>query len=115
MSFSIAYLLQRFVYQVYRSLHDWYIGSLISIWHATISVFERMDQVLAFAVNVRHLFEPLYQDETILGRILGLIFRFSRALIGAVVYATLFAFALIIYLLWALVPIYIVMWGLGRI
>ena len=111
MSISLIYLVQKFFYRILKFVYNWYIGSFWVIGHFAISVFEGIDQHFAFKITIKHLFEPLYQDRTILGYILGFIFRTIRVLLGAVVYAFLFLIVAGVYVVWAVIPIYIVLRG----
>lgn len=56
-------------------------------------------------MTLKHLFEPLYKDYTIMGRILGPIFRLGRVLVGLVIYIVAGAIFLIFYLFWLLLPL----------
>ncbi|WP_297988485.1 hypothetical protein [uncultured Anoxybacillus sp.] len=53
---------------------------------------------------MRHWLQPLYQDRTIVGYVLGLFFRSGRILIGGVFYLLVFLIGIAFYLVWALVP-----------
>lgn len=75
------------------------------IAHYFISTLEEMDRSLAVKVTLKHFFEPLYKDYTIIGRILGVFFRSGRVLIGGVIYILFSVVALAIYLAWLLIPI----------
>ncbi len=66
---------------------------------------ENLDRTLAFRMTIRHLFEPLYKDYTVMGRILGPIFRFGRAFVGFVVYVFVGAVSLVVYLFWLILPV----------
>jgi len=66
------------------------------------------DRSLAVAITLRHFFEPLYKDYSIIGRILGIVFRSARVVIGGVCYFFLmlvFAFA---YVIWLAIPAIII-------
>ena len=66
------------------------------------------DQSFAVAITLRHFFEPLYKDYSVIGRILGIIFRTVRVAIGAVFYLILaFVFA-VAYLIWLAIPAIII-------
>jgi len=107
MSFSIIYLIQRFFYRIYKFFYDWYVGGFLTIGSATLVVFESLDQSFAFEITIRNLFRPLYQDRTVLGYILGFIFRVFRVLIGGVIYAILLLIAIGVYVVWVAIPIYV--------
>ena len=44
------------------------------------------DQSFAVAITLRHFFEPLYKDYSVIGRIFGIVFRTFRVVIGGVLY-----------------------------
>lgn len=111
MNFALAYLLGRFFWRIWNFLHNWYIHGSRKIAHYFISTLEDMDRGLAVKVTLKHFFEPLYKDYTIIGRILGVFFRSVRVLFGGVIYIVFSAMALVIYLAWLLAPI-VVMAGI---
>ena len=111
MSISVIYLVQKFFYRIFKFVYNWYVGGFWAVGHGAITIFEGIDQYFAFKITLKHLFQPLYQDRTILGYILGFIFRTFRVLMGMVVYAALFLIVAGIYILWAGIPIYIVLTG----
>lgn len=104
MDFALVYIVHRFFYRIGDFFHHWYFRASRTIAHAIISFFERLDETFAIRITLQHFFEPLYKDYSVLGRLLGVIFRTGRVLIGGTIYlflALLFAF---FYLLWLLVP-----------
>lgn len=62
------------------------------------------DRSFAIAITVRHFFEPLYKDYSIVGRMLGVIFRSARIVIGGAVYLLLTIGFAVVYLLWLAIP-----------
>ena len=108
------YLLTRALHRVTLFLSDWYVGGFRLVSSNTINVLEHLDRTWALAITVRNIFQPLYQDHTFTGRILGFIFRSVRIIIGLFLYALVITVAVIIYLLIISVPIYIVYWGFGK-
>ena len=104
MDFALIYLLRRAVYRFSDFFHHWYIHGTRNSFHYFISMLEKVDQAVAIKVTIRYFFHPLYKDYTILGRILGVIFRSGRILIGLLVYALLIVVFLLIYLAWILIP-----------
>lgn len=69
---------------------------------------EEMDYYIAWRETIRHFFEPLYKDYSIIGRFLGVIFRTGRLLVGTVIYVIVFFFVAAAYLIWLLIPPYCV-------
>ncbi len=108
MDFAPVYLLQRAWYRFADFFHHWYVDGSRAIGHRFLTALERADRSLAIRVTVTHFFEPLYKDYTVVGRILGVIFRTIRIMIGAAVYAVIVALFLLFYLAWLAVPALII-------
>ncbi len=106
-SFALTYLVGRFFWRIWNFLHNWYVHGSRKIAHYFILALEEMDRGLAVKVTLQHFFEPLYKDYTIIGRILGVFFRSGRVLIGGVIYIIFATVAIVIYLVWLLIPILI--------
>ncbi len=69
-----------------------------------MSVLEKADKSLAIRLTLKYFFQPLYKDYTIIGRILGVVFRSGRILIGGVCYLFLGLIFVVVYLIWVLIP-----------
>ncbi len=104
MNFSPAYILGRFLWRIKDFFHHWYADATRYLFNRFISYLENLDRTFAFRMTIKHFFEPLYKDYTIMGRILGPIFRLGRSLVGLVVYIFVGALFLVFYLLWLLLP-----------
>ena len=65
---------------------------------------EAADQTFAIRITLRHFFEPLYKDYSIIGRILGVIFRTGRVIVGGVVYLLITIMFAVVYLVWLAIP-----------
>lgn len=111
MDFAPAYLVQRFFYRFTDFFHHWYIDGSRVIGHRFVSALEEADRSLAIRVTVRYFFQPLYRDYTVIGRILGIIFRAARIAIGLVVYVVIGALFLLFYLAWLLAPAAIIFYA----
>ena len=104
MDFSVVYLARRFIYRFLDFFHHWYIdGSRVIGRHFMVAI-TAADQSFAVAITLRHFFEPLYKDYTIIGRILGVIFRTGRVLMGGLVYFVASILFAIFYLAWLAIP-----------
>lgn len=71
-----------------------------------MGVLTGLDGTFAVILTVRHLFEPLYQDRTFIGYILGFIFRVLRVALGLLIYLIVVTVALVLYISWSLVPVF---------
>ncbi len=113
MNFAFSYLLYRFFYRLFDFFHHWYIDGSWRFAHAFISFLERLDEIFAVKITLKYFFHPLYKDYTIVGRILGIIFRSLRILIGAAVYVLAGLVFLVIYFGWLAVPP-VILWYAAR-
>ena len=104
MQFSLIYILHRFLYRLADFFHHWYVHGSRNLFHFFISRLEGLDRTFALRVTLRHLFEPLYKDYTIVGRILGAIFRSGRILIAFVFYLIIAAIFAVVYFVWLIIP-----------
>jgi hypothetical protein len=112
MNFAAVYLIQRFFYRIWMFFYDWYIASFLFIGRHCIDLLERLDRYWALRITFKNLFQPLYQDHTAVGRILGFVFRILRIICALGIYLFIILLAIVIYAAWAGLPIYIVSRGL---
>lgn len=108
MSSPFVYLVNRFFYRLKEFLRHWYGSSFYIISHKTINLLERLDRFFALRISVRYWLRPLYQDYTMIGYIMGFLFRSVRILAGSIFYFLIIAAAAAVYLVWAAIPVYII-------
>lgn len=104
MNFSAVYLVERLLYRIVEFLRHWYVRSARIYSNFILTKFERLDRRLALVVTLKNLFQPLYKDYTIIGYIIGFIFRSIRLIVASVVYLVFFSIAAVIYLIWLVIP-----------
>ncbi len=105
MSFAPIYIIQRGLLRIYEFFRHWYADGSRFLGHAFITFLERLDRVFAVRITLRYFFEPLYKDYTVVGRILGVIFRSIRVLLGASVYVVVSLLYAVAYVLWLALPL----------
>ena len=105
---TIAYLVNRLFYRITDFLRRWYIKSFFVYAHIMVSALGRLDETFALKITARHLFEPLYQDKSIIGYVLGFVFRSIRILVAFFIYAILVVFFTLVYVAWLAVPIFLI-------
>ena len=111
MNFSLTYLGWMLLKRIRDFFIDWYLNSFIFTAHAVINFLKRLDSVFAWRITLRNFFEPLFQDHSVVGHVLALIFRSFRLLIASLVYAAIILLALTLYLIWILIPVFIIYSG----
>src|SRR5687768_12088332 len=105
--FALAYLLERFFYRIFIFIRNWYVGGGRLVMRETTALLESLDRTFALRANLANFFQPLYQDHSVIGHVLGLIFRSGRVIIGAILYGVIVFVAVFFYLAWALLPFYL--------
>lgn len=104
----ISYLGRQFVWRIFEFLEHWYLGSFRVTGGRFMELLRDWDKFFALKITVRHWLEPLYQDRTLIGYILGPIFRTGRIILALIVYLLVTALAGLLYVLWLLIPPYII-------
>jgi hypothetical protein len=111
MDFSIVYLARRFLYRLLDFFHHWYVDGSHVIGRHFMATLTAADRSFAVAITLRHFFEPLYKDYSIVGRIMGIIFRSVRVVIGGALYCLLALIFAIVYLVWIAIPAVIIFYA----
>lgn len=111
MQFFPVYILAQLGNRILMFFYNWYIASFFAFSDFFTSVFEALDQTWALRVTARYLFRPLYQDRTIVGFVLGFIFRLGRLIIGSMLYGGVFIVGVSLYLAFAAIPVLIILYG----
>ena len=111
MDFSFAYLVQRFFYHLFDFFHHWYVDGSRRFAHSFISALESADRTFAVKITLRHFFEPLYRDYSVIGRILGIVFRTGRVIIGSIIYCAVAIVFVVAYVVWLVIPVAIIFYA----
>ncbi len=101
---ALLYLSGRLVFRVGDFFHHWYVDGTKRFAHATISFFAQLDRTLALRMTAWHFSEPLYGDYTVIGHIMGFLFRFFRVLVGLAVYACVSVIVVLAAIVWLFLP-----------
>lgn len=112
MNFALVYLVHRLFYRLGDFFHHWYVDGSRRFGHIFISFLERLDRMWALRITLRYFFQPLYKDYTVIGRIMGVIFRSIRILTGGFIYLFFAAIFFAIYIAWLAVPLALLWYGL---
>ena len=104
MDFSIVYLTWRLLYCFLDFFHHWYVDGSRTFGRHFMTTLTAADRSLAVAITLRHFFEPLYKDYSVVGRIIGIVFRAGRIFIGGVIYLVIAIAFVVVYLFWLAIP-----------
>src|SRR6266481_4704578 len=104
MNFALVYVVQRFFFRLGDFFHHWYVDGSKSLLNRFMFFIGDLDKTFAVRITLSHFFEPLYKDFTFIGRILGVIFRSIRVVIGGIIYLFAGLVFLGILLAWLATP-----------
>ncbi len=107
---SFLYLGERFVYRIIEFVRHWYVKSGKLYSNFVLDKLSKIDEALAWKITLRHLFEPLYKDYSLIGYFFGFLFRSIRLLVASAIYLVIFAIAITAYVVWLLIPPF-VLWN----
>ncbi|HPW34588.1 MAG TPA: hypothetical protein PK367_02405 [Candidatus Paceibacterota bacterium] len=102
------HIIKNLFFHIFLFFKHWYWNSGQLIYGWTLQTIRNMERRLALRINMRFMFQPLYQEYNIYGYILGFMFRAFRIITGGISYILIIIFASITYLVWVLIPIFIV-------
>lgn len=105
---AFVYLLRRFVFRIKVFLEHWYVKSARLYFNFIVNQLERIDRFFAWRITLRNLFQPLYGDYSVIGYVLGFVIRVIRLGFGGVAYLVIFVFVIGAYLVWLLIPPFLV-------
>lgn len=104
MNIAAVYIVERFFYRIVDFLRHWYVKSAYWYYDFVINALRSMDRTLAWKITALNITEPLFGDYSAIGRVMGFLFRSARLVFASLVYAAVFVIALGVYLVWLLLP-----------
>jgi len=105
---GLIYLGNRFFYRIGEFFRHWYKDGFSFFSRRLINFLEQLDRYFALKVTLHYLFQPLYQNYTFVGYVLGFFFRGIRLGIASFVYFLVILIWLVFYLFWAFIPLGII-------
>lgn len=95
-------------------VHWWVIGIPTALWRRGYIWIQTVGNVFAVKDMAQHLGEPIFQDPTWQGRLIGIFIRIFRLIVGLFAEALFTAFVLILILVWYVLP-FAAMYGMVRL
>ncbi|MFH1161667.1 MAG: hypothetical protein V1696_00075 [Candidatus Jorgensenbacteria bacterium] len=105
---ALVYVAERFFYRLIEFFRHWYVKSGRLYSNFVLNQLEKLDYYLAWKITARHLFQPLYKDYSVIGYAMGFSLRLIRLTVASAVYMVVICFAIAVYILWLLLPIYLI-------
>ncbi len=104
----INYLINRLFFRIRMLFKHWYKDGSKIFFHTLIGFLEYLDRFFAIEITFKHIFEPLYQDKSFIGYVMGFLFRITRIILALIVYSIVVLFFVFLYLIWLAIPPFIV-------
>lgn len=105
---SLVYLFTHLGRRVLDFFRHWYYHGFLRATHWTYNILERLDRIFALRITVKNWFQPLFQDYSLIGYLWGFIFRTARIFAALAAYGIVILAALGIFILWALIPPFVI-------
>ncbi len=108
MESASAYLFRRFFYRIIEFLRHWYVESVRIYFNFVLNQLQAIDYSFAWKITLKNLFKPLYKDYSVIGYVLGFIFRVLRLFVSTIIYGFIFVFAAAVYVAWLALPVFLI-------
>lgn len=112
-SFALSYLVQLFLARVAGFFRHWYADGSRAFMARYRAVSGSLEQTVASREMLHLLFRPLYGDYSVVGRIIGPIFRSLRLLGGFFAHLFIALGFGVAYIAWLLVPPFLIVYATG--
>ena len=106
------YLAKTFAFRIGLFFQRWYVGGFFTLYGLWLRLVRACERRLAIRINVRFLFQPLYQERNIVGYVLGFLYRFVKICVGGTLYFGTFALVIVAYVIWAAFPLVLIYKGI---
>ncbi len=105
---SLVYIMNHFIRRIGDFFRHWYIDGFLKATDLILNGLERLDRRFALRITAKNWFQPLYQDYSAIGYLWGFIFRTIRIAVSLFVYGVFLSIAAILFLIWLLIPFFVI-------
>lgn len=93
---------------VINFFYGWYIDDTKNFWNWFMGTVKFFDRDIGLVGNMQNWLSPLYGDYSYLGRLIGPILRTFRIFFGLFIYLIISVVFLLLYLIWAILPMAVI-------
>lgn len=112
-TFALSYLVQLALSRIAGFIKRWYVDATHGFLARYRAASRSLEDAVASRAMLHLLFRPLYGDYSVVGRIIGPVFRLGRLLGGLVAHAFIAAVFLMLWLAWILIPPFLLTYATG--
>ncbi|MFA6897189.1 MAG: hypothetical protein WCQ96_02810 [Patescibacteria group bacterium] len=85
-------------------LFFWYVQGSKDFWRREINMVKGVERDIGILINLKLILQPIYGDYSLIGKLIGPIFRLGRVLLGCLFVILLSGLIVVCYALWLLLP-----------
>jgi hypothetical protein len=85
-------------------LSFWYVRGSQDFWHREVNMIKGVGRDIGVLINLKLIFQPIYGDYSLIGKLIGPIFRLCRVFFGILLAIFLSFLIIACYALWLLLP-----------
>jgi hypothetical protein len=104
-----VFIVQSFFLRLFLFFKHWYLNGFFFSVKKTIAVLAFFDSFFAVKITALNIFQPLFQDYTLLGRLIGFPLRIILLLLGLSLYLVIISFSALLFLIWSSIPVLIIL------
>lgn len=108
-----VYIVKSFLFNIVLFFKHWYVDGWYWVYGRVLRALRVIEARIGMRVHIRFLFVPLYQEYNIFGYVIGFLFRIFRIGLGTVLYGCIAVFGALLYMVWAAIPLVLVLRILG--
>jgi len=82
----------------------WYVQGSKDFWRREIKMVKGVERDIGILINLKLIFQPIYSDYSLIGKLIGPIFRLGRVFLGCLFVVFLSGLIIVCYALWLLLP-----------
>lgn len=94
--------------RIFKSISDfmffWYVRGSQDFGHREINMIKGVERDIGIFINLKLLFQPIYSDYSLIGKLIGPILRLCRVFFGCLLVIFLSVLIVVCYALWLLLP-----------
>lgn len=112
-TFALSYLVQLALSRIAGFFVHWYADGTHAFRARYRSISKTLEDMVASRAMLHLLFRPLYGDYSIVGRIIGPVFRLGRLVLGGIAHLALWLAFFLLWLAWIALPLLFLTYATG--
>lgn len=86
----------------------WFIKGPFWFWQRCLITLENFEGIFAVRLMLKHIAEPIFQDYSRAGRMIGVLIRLLRIVVGIIFYLAIILIFIFLAIIWLILPFFAV-------